>query len=459
MDSAINIFEGALVVTDPAAGRFNLKRDLLRQVKTMTVTLKRHEHCACEQTPAIRPAIDVFEVETIRLNFGPHAGPHRLCRNCLKLQGDYNAGSAWQVLLWSRPKKLVWARGPHILRIAEGLIPMTKGMTTLTAIVSPLSVVGYRLTKETGINRGHCPNLSHLRLIVTSWADQMAAMESPPARYSQNWWMSLLIEEDAMDNLHSAFRGYQHVEVYLVDPIPIAIVDDDTDDLISWVEFDHTCAAKQYGLYAAGLITTGDDLPPGPKVVFKSRKDYIQEGITDEIDSEELGRWKRDQDFVDRMADLDSHYEQELDGQHDHIQPLADHPDTISEPQLIEEVQIYQLILLDHWEQECAKTQAEAEETEERLVDILVIREICFEELRAPSSSVLGPEMVLAVQKAAQEILSIHERWRNLRGRRSSGIDHTLSPDFTEAAQMLTSFFQLDLWPAQNWKEPEMTTA
>jgi hypothetical protein len=60
MDSAINIFEGALVVTDPAAGRFNLKRDLLRQVKTMTVTLKRHEHCACEQTPAIRPAIDVF---------------------------------------------------------------------------------------------------------------------------------------------------------------------------------------------------------------------------------------------------------------------------------------------------------------------------------------------------------------------------------------------------------------
>lgn len=39
-------------------------------------------------------------------------------------------------------------------------------------------------------------------------------------------------------------------------------------------------------------------------IVFRNRRDYLMEGVEDEIDAEELARWRRLQDIEDRMGVL-----------------------------------------------------------------------------------------------------------------------------------------------------------
>jgi hypothetical protein len=96
-------------------------------------------------------------------------------------------------------------------------------------------------------------------------------------------------------------------------------------------------------------------------VVFKSRRDYLAEGVTDEIDAEELARWKRTQDFEDRMESLDDYREQALAQRKDEAGILYHQSNLVSQTQLIEEYRVAAFAALQDWEQDCVQTEAMAQ--------------------------------------------------------------------------------------------------
>lgn len=61
--------------------------------------------------------------------------------------------------------------------------------------------------------------------------------------------------------------------------------------------FDAWLAENEGGVWMPRPFVPGS-------MVFKNRKDYLMEGVEDEIDAEELARWRRLQDIEDRMVDL-----------------------------------------------------------------------------------------------------------------------------------------------------------
>jgi hypothetical protein len=79
--------------------------------------------------------------------------------------------------------------------------------------------------------------------------------------------------------------------------------------------------------------------PEVERVIFKDRKDYLSEGVTDEIDMDELLRWKQAQDWEDEMESYDRYHPLVLAQQRQAVHNLIAHPDVVSEDQLIKEYQ------------------------------------------------------------------------------------------------------------------------
>lgn len=108
------------------------------------------------------------------------------------------------------------------------------------------------------------------------------------------------------------------------------------------------------------------------KVVFKSRREYLMEGVTDELDEEELSRWKRAHDWEDQVDFYDQYHPVIIDQQLAELNHHASHPDIILEAQLIEEYQSHPDILLQDWEQRGVRAEELAERIDETITMALV---------------------------------------------------------------------------------------
>jgi hypothetical protein len=97
------------------------------------------------------------------------------------------------------------------------------------------------------------------------------------------------------------------------------------------------------------------------RVLFKDRKDYLMEGITDEVDGEELARWKRAQDWEDQASFYEQYDSVILDERREEYNHHTNHPETIQEAQLVEEFQTDPDILLQDWEDRCVRAEELAE--------------------------------------------------------------------------------------------------
>jgi hypothetical protein len=133
------------------------------------------------------------------------------------------------------------------------------------------------------------------------------------------------------------------------------------------------CAAELFKAFEAkwsdGYNGTSSDKAT---VVFKDRKDYLMEGVSDEVDPEELARWKRVQDWEDQADFYDQYHPVILDKRREQVDYYANHPDIIPVAQLIEEYQTDPDILFLAEEERRAAAEELAQWIDEGVTMILV---------------------------------------------------------------------------------------
>jgi hypothetical protein len=164
-----------------------------------------------------------------------------------------------------------------------------------------------------------------------------------------------IVEQQVIINLHKVTRTYyRKVTIYIIDPVEtLSPTPNQGTSMLSVVR-----AKELFEKYDREVAKDGSHQP---EVVFKSRRDYLAEGVTDEIDAEELARWKRTQDFEDRMESLDDYREQALAQRKDEAGILYHQSNLVSQTQLIEEYRVAAFAALQDWEQDCVQTEAMAQ--------------------------------------------------------------------------------------------------
>jgi hypothetical protein len=177
------------------------------------------------------------------------------------------------------------------------------------------------------------------------------------------------IEAMVMDTITSAITSSQCIEVYLPEP-------PNHQSHISRRPGSMPNTARAKELFEAYMVqqdeTTEASNHSFAKVVFKSRREYLMEGVTDELDEEELSRWKSAQDWEDQVDFYDQHHSVILDQQLAELDYHANHPDPILEAQVIEEYQSNPDILLQDWEQRGVRAEELAERIDETITMALV---------------------------------------------------------------------------------------
>lgn len=308
VDTKSTILEGAPQEPKTAgssAAVQNLKVKLLAHVKTMTFILHRRHHC---KDPFDEPpAVDMPDCDTIKVIF--QARPRlndEICFDCDEGDCGFRLGPAYNLLLKTRPKKLVWSNFRLFIRTwdLKSLEPILDHVEIFTLILHPRTIMEVHYWDTTRFLDRFDRKPIHLRIIICPWAPWVMEASGESVDIEQHDTADPPATEkriaEFICRMNQQFpRHGQKTEIYLIEQWGPSTVcqqlptkERAAELLQAWVtEYTgHPKYPKETRFYVPG------------RVVLKNRKDYLMEGVEDEIDSEELARWKRLQDIEDRMG-------------------------------------------------------------------------------------------------------------------------------------------------------------
>lgn len=408
VNSGTKILEGVLnernLPTRLAPRGQNPKLELLRNIRTMTITLQDRER---KRTPAASDTIYIPNLVTLRLHFLKTHGRVSDC-DCLGIECiyGYSYGQAYQLLFGLRPQKLVLLPSVRLASELKLWREVLAPIKILTVIIShhhldeaiAHSICRYSIQNE----------WIRLRLIICPWADQMEHRAYIPEESVNMSSTSLPLEMKLLRFVYSLIKCYNTIEVYLIGPRGAQSFESTghnslptkarAADLLHCM--DHRYKDYEYDEYdeededdehkkvdkddeddeddddgdndeddgdgendeedheneddedhkdheddedveddAENEYDDEESRPEVERVIFKDRKDYLAEGVTDEIDMDELLRWKHAQDWEDEMESYDRYHPLVLAQQRQAVHDLIAHPDVVSEDQLIKEYQ------------------------------------------------------------------------------------------------------------------------
>lgn len=321
----------------------NLKIPLLHHIKTMTVNYDKDKPLWHYNAFSIFPLDTLPRIETMRVKFhGLHFSTLCQCYDCNTLDRLPLA-----LLRRSSVNKLVLLPSPHLCRMLYAWqLPLSTAEVSTVVLPSDaldvslgevLATVAQRFTFK-------------LRLIISSWPDtEWCGMEED--KDGEEEPISIASEDSIMEwILNTTRRSSEPVEVYVVER-PWKRSRAPQQPVI-------TLKARATALFEA---FEAEEENRRAKVVFKDRKDYLMEGVTDEVDVEELEKWKGAQNWEDQSNFYDQYHSVVLDQRREEYGHYIFHPGVIQEAQLIEEYQNDPDVLLQDWEDRCVLAEELAE--------------------------------------------------------------------------------------------------
>lgn len=404
INSGTKILEGVLhkhtLLTRLGPRRQNPKLECLRQIRTMTITLQDRER---ERPPATLDTVYIPNLVTLRLHFRKTHGRVTDC-DCPGIECVYGYfyGKAYQLLSGLRPQKLVLLPSVRLASELKLWRQVLAPIKILTVILSHHhfdeghEAIAHRIRQYSEQN-----GRMRLRLIICPWADQLERRTYHYHGESVHNHISATtrsLEMELLRFVYSLIKCYGMIEVYLIgprgaqsfestghDPLPTKgratvllhsmdhwykddeydeLDDDDEDDWHDddeeddWYEKHHEDDEddedEQVEDEDDGDEDEDDDEESRPdvgRVVFKDRKDYLSEGWTDEIDMDELLKWKGAQDWEDEMESYDRYHPLVLAQQREAVHALITSPEVVSEDELIKECQAESSTQLYAWVQ------------------------------------------------------------------------------------------------------------
>lgn len=141
-----------------------------------------------------------------------------------------------------------------------------------------------------------------LRLIIAPWSSKVARVGFGPNADPDSWRYRRAIKPaEIVAFLSTAISKDFETTVFLIE----GVYRDARIDGIP-THLRALPAPPLHDIEAGVRAGFGASIDDDPKVIFKSRADYLQEGVTDEIDEKELRRWRRveavDQEDRERKA-------------------------------------------------------------------------------------------------------------------------------------------------------------
>jgi hypothetical protein len=241
------------------------------------------------------------------------------------------------------------------------------GLEALTIVVN-----SHEIPLALGSAIGHLARNLAVKLRLIIFSRSVHAKRSPPG-HSENMGgpraPSVLETSIAKTVYHSTKECSAETEVYLVEARSETTYGSSHPEALP----SKACAQELFRTYEAKqLRLSGSPKDLKANVVFKDRKDYLMEDVTDEIDAEELVRWKRAQYWEDHVSFYDQYHPAILGERRREYDHYTNHPEITQEAQLIEEYQTDPDILLQDWEDRCVRAEEQAEWMDEEVTMTLV---------------------------------------------------------------------------------------
>lgn len=264
----------------------NLKKDLLAQTRVLQVSW--HEGSLTCVT------VSLPKLKTVRFLFAMWCNcAHSI--HCEICSGESLGGYPCDLLSSIRAQKVVLTslRAYNSHAVFGRLDEILSEATTVTIILSPDS---HSIDNKAAQNictlmkdLARTRSEMHLRLIVAPWSQaikRVAGDSDNGISFRLTYRSARCIEtSDAVDFISETISKQYQTTIYLIQAGGPAF-----DDYGLWdgVLYGLDPIAVQEGIESR----LKQDVADWPKFTIKTRADYLAEGITDEIDEEELDRWR-----------------------------------------------------------------------------------------------------------------------------------------------------------------------
>lgn len=281
----------------------NLKTDLLDCIRVLEVGW--HSTYDCTPYPTyVYPDNPGFpnlrNLQTIRFMFGMWCScPDSV--HCELCDHDDGTRTFCRILNNARASKVVLTsiRAYNAPAVLRRLGPILKSASTVTIVLSPdTTSFDISLANDLAVMFGQNalpPSRLEVRLIVVPWSHYTCAAARKASLDRGSFHVSWKLDyprsafQEEMISFFARLASTKYdTTVYLIQEghPPFTVDKDDWEppESLDKVQIENSVMA-----------TFGDDATKWPNIEFKTRADYLREGVTDEIDHAELKRWAEEE--------------------------------------------------------------------------------------------------------------------------------------------------------------------